>query len=82
VRTTLDVSAADDNRKGVELLALDEALHRLAEMAPNLVDLVEMRFFGGLSHPEVAAAIGVSERTARREWTKARALLRRILRED
>lgn len=82
VRTTLDISAATADHAKVELLGLDDALGHLGELAPRLVSLVEMRFFGGLSHPEVAAAMGMSESTAKREWSKARALLRRLLRED
>jgi RNA polymerase sigma factor (TIGR02999 family) len=80
-RTTLDVSAgaATASDGHVDLLALDDALRRLGEIAPRLVDLVEMRFFGGLSHPEAAEALGISEATAKREWGKARALLKRFL---
>ena len=55
--------------------AVNAALTDLQRVSPELAALVEMRFFGGLSELEVAEALGVSERTVRREWTKARAAL-------
>ena len=55
--------------------AVDAALKDLHRVSPELATLVEMRFFGGLSEQEVAEALGISERTVRREWTKARAAL-------
>ena len=42
---------------------------------PRLAQVVEMRFFGGLTEPEIAEALGLSERTVRRDWEKARLLL-------
>jgi RNA polymerase sigma factor (TIGR02999 family) len=59
-----------------ELLMLDAALEQLDERQRQIV---ELRFFGGLTEAEVAASIGVSDRTVRREWTKARAWLYREL---
>lgn len=61
------------------LIELDEALSRLAAMNPRLVQVVECRFFGGLSFPETAEALGISLRTAEREWSRARAHLYRML---
>ncbi len=61
------------------LVELDEALQRLARVNPRLVQVVECRFFGGLSFPETAEALGISLRTAEREWTRARAHLYRML---
>ena len=58
-----------------DLLALDEALDRLGAVDPRLVKLVEMRFFGGLSEGEIGELMEVSERTVRRDWRKAKALL-------
>jgi RNA polymerase sigma factor (TIGR02999 family) len=58
-----------------ELLALDEALERLGAERPRLRALVEHRFFGGLSEKEIAALLGVSERTVQRDWAHARAWL-------
>lgn len=59
-----------------ELLALDEAMETLE---PRQRRVVECRFFGGLEEREIAAALGVSERTVRRDWVKARAWLYRSL---
>jgi RNA polymerase sigma factor (TIGR02999 family) len=63
-----------------EVLAVDEVLGRLEELNPRLSRLVELRFFGGLSLAEAAAAMGVVERTAARDWLKARAFLFQALR--
>ena len=60
-----------------DLLALDEALDRLSSEDPVKADLVKLRYFVGLSLPEAAAALGLSERTAGRHWAFARAWLRR-----
>ncbi|HET9439593.1 MAG TPA: ECF-type sigma factor [Longimicrobiales bacterium] len=59
-----------------ELLVLDAALQKLE---PRQREIVELRFFGGLSEVEVAETLGVSDRTVRREWVKARAWLYREL---
>jgi RNA polymerase sigma factor (TIGR02999 family) len=64
-----------------ELVALDEALEQLAEADKRLRNLVELRFFGGLSAPEVAKLLGVSLRTVERDWMKARLFLLRELEE-
>jgi len=69
--------SADD--PAVEVLALHEALTRLAEMDPEQGRLVELRYFGGLSIQETAAVLGVSPATIKREWAVARAWLRREL---
>ena len=63
------------------VLAIDEALDRLAHLNPRLARVVECRFFGGLTEPEIATALSVTERTVRRDWVKARAWLYRELRE-
>ena len=62
-----------------ELLALDAALRLLARVDPRLAQLVDLRFFGGLQFEELAAVTGLSERTLKRDWTKARAFLYREL---
>ena len=62
------------------VLAIDAALTRLARVAPRLAQIVEMRFFGGMSDAEVASALGVNRRTVQRDWIKARALLEAELR--
>jgi RNA polymerase sigma factor (TIGR02999 family) len=61
------------------LLALDEALGRLAELDPRQAKMIELRFFGGLSVEEVAQVLGMSKRSVEREWTMVRAWLRREL---
>jgi RNA polymerase sigma factor (TIGR02999 family) len=58
-----------------DLVALDEALERLAEMDPRKSRIVELRFFGGLSVEETAEVLGVSDATVMREWNKAKAWL-------
>ena len=70
-------SAADERAE--LLLALDEALSRLAAVNQRLTHVVECRFFGGLSEEETAAALGVTARTVRRDWVKAKDWLRREL---
>ena len=62
-----------------QLLALDDALKRLAQFNERGARVVEYRFFGGLSHDEVAEAMGLSPITVRRAWDSARAWLRREL---
>jgi RNA polymerase sigma factor (TIGR02999 family) len=57
------------------ILAVNQALDRLAHTDGRLAHLVELRFFGGLSVDETAEVLGVSDRTVKRDWTKARALL-------
>ena len=59
-----------------ELLALDEALHRLEKMNSRQCRIVELRYFGGLSVEETAEALGVSPITVKRDWATARAWLR------
>jgi len=63
----------------VDVLALDDALARLAVLDPRKARLVELRYFAGLSIPEAAAALGVSAATVGREWAVARMWLRREL---
>jgi RNA polymerase sigma-70 factor, ECF subfamily len=66
----------------VDLLALDEALQRLARIDPRQEQLVELRYFGGLTIEEAAQALGVSAATVSREWATARAWLFAELREQ
>ncbi len=61
------------------LLALHEAMERLAAQMPRLADVVECRFFGGYSEEETARALNMSLRTVQRDWLKARAWLFRDL---
>ena len=76
--------ALDDGMLVVEdradtLLALDEAMTQLAQVDERLSRVVECRFFGGLTEEETAQALGVTARTVRRDWTKAKGWLHRTL---
>jgi RNA polymerase sigma factor (sigma-70 family) len=62
------------------VLDIDEALRQLASLDPRLAQVVEMRFFGGMTEAEIAAVLGVTDRTVRRDWEKARLLLAAALR--
>jgi RNA polymerase sigma factor (TIGR02999 family) len=61
------------------VLQIDDALRRLAAAEPRLAQVVECRFFGGLTEQETADALGVTLRTIQRDWVKARVLLQRLL---
>jgi len=63
-----------------EILAVHEALAELAKLEPRLVQVVEMRYFAGLTEDEVAVALDVTDRTVRRDWEKARLLLAAMIR--
>ncbi len=75
-RVTLSDEGGTADMVPEELLALDEALDRLDSRQRQVV---ECRFFGGMEETEIAQALGVSERTVRRDWVKARAWLYREL---
>lgn len=62
-----------------QILAVHEALEELARIAPRLAQVVELRYFGGLTEPEIAEALGVTDRTVRRDWQKGQLLLRAAL---
>lgn len=81
ILVTLDDSAEDINRgnKAMNLLALDDALLRLAELDPRTARVVELRFFGGLSVEECASSLGISPASVKRDWSFARAWLGREL---
>ncbi len=78
-RITLDEDEIGVDDQPEALLQLHEALNRLAELQPRLAQVVECRFFGGLTEEEIAAAMDVTVRTVQRDWAKARMLLRRAL---
>jgi len=63
----------------VEILKVHEALEGLAAIDARAAEVVEMRYFSGMSEAEIALALGVTERTVRRDWTKARLLLAEAL---
>jgi RNA polymerase sigma factor (TIGR02999 family) len=70
------------NARGADLIALDDALTDLASVDPRKARIVELRFFGGLTVEETAEATGVSPATVKRDWTLARAWLKRELGAD
>lgn len=77
---TLDTrAAAQIGGQDDEILAVHEALESLAHVDPKLVQLVEMRYFAGLTDVEIAAVLGVTDRTVRRHWERARLLLAELL---
>lgn len=67
-----DVDPAGGDGKDVDLLALDEALTRLATQSRRQADVVNLRFFAGLKDEEIAELLGVNEKTVRRDWAAAR----------
>lgn len=78
-RLTLVEAVSFPEKKEFDLVALDEALTRLAQLDPQHSRIVEMRFFGGLTIEETATALGVSVATVNREWRLAKAWLLREL---
>jgi RNA polymerase sigma factor (TIGR02999 family) len=73
----LEEAALVSGEKSTDLVALDEALVSLAKLDPRQSKVVELRFFGGLTLEETAEVLKVSEATVRRDWSLARAWLRR-----
>jgi len=80
-RITLDEQMAVEWRRKEDLLALDDALIKLAELDPRQARMVELRFFSGLKVDEVAEVLKMSKRSVEREWTMVRSWLRRELSE-
>ena len=78
-RIALDDNLAVESRREVDLLALEDALTRLAKLDPRQAKMIELRFFGGLSVAEVAKVMEMPKRSVEREWTMVRAWLRREL---
>jgi RNA polymerase sigma-70 factor (ECF subfamily) len=81
-RVTLDSGVIVGAKEGLsreEILALDDALTKLAAIDPRQAQVVELRFFVGLSNAEIAEVIGVSTRSVARDWLHARSWLRREL---
>lgn len=78
----LNDDAAQTTTQDDNLLALDEALKRLAAIDPRKTRIVEMRYFGGMSVEETAQVLGLSPITIKREWSKARAWLYREMQQS
>src|SRR4051794_246461 len=82
VRVTLDEAAAVTQTRAAELLALDEALEKLGTFDPRKVQVVEMRYFGGLTMEEIAEVLKIHVNTVTRDWSAARAWLLAALSEE
>jgi len=76
-KTSLDEAVVVSEDRAFELVEINEALERLEALDRRQAQVVEMRFFGGLSVEETAEALGVSEPTVKREWAMAKAWLHR-----
>lgn len=74
-RVPLEEAALSTEDRAETLIALDEALTELAQLDERLSRVVEYRFFGGLTEEEAATALGVTARTVRRDWVKAKGWL-------
>jgi RNA polymerase sigma-70 factor, ECF subfamily len=79
VHVTLNPGVGGTDQDTAELLALNDALDRLETRDPRLAQIVEFRFFGGMSVPEAAEALEISTRTVERDWARARAYLHEAL---
>ena len=79
IQITLDEQIEAPFEKETNLVALDEALQRLAALSQRQSQIVELRYFGGLSEEEIAETLAISTRTVRRDWSLARAWLYREL---
>ena len=82
VPMSLDAADLGTEERADLLVALDEALDRLRQLDERRARVVECRFFGGMTEDETAEALGISNRTAQREWSKAKGWLYRQLRDD
>lgn len=80
--TSLPTEAAAHAGDDAELEGIGEALEALGAIEPRLAQVVDLRFFCGFSFTEIAGVMGISERTAQRDWDKARILLRHHLRDS
>jgi RNA polymerase sigma factor (TIGR02999 family) len=79
-RVTLTTGIVDGRSGSAdEILRVHAALESLARLDPRLCQVVELRYFGGLTESEIAQVLGVTDRTVRRDWEKARLLLREAL---
>jgi len=76
-RLALDPEIALPQKREVDLVALDDAMTKLAALDPRQSRLIELRFFGGLSIEETAVVLGISPATVKREWATARVWLQR-----
>lgn len=78
-RVTLDTALSDGISADEEPLQVDEALRALEQVEPRLARVVEMRYYAGMTDAEIAEVLGLTDRTVRRDWEKARGILRTML---
>jgi len=81
-KVSLDEVAVVSDERAAELLALDEALQSLAQVDARRSQVVELRFFGGLSNSEIAEVLKIAPNTVMRDWNMARAWLYREMRKE
>ncbi len=74
-RVSVTLSAVEAETNPIDIIALDDAMRRLASMDPTQARIVELRFFGCLTNKQASELLGISTRTAEREWRSARAWL-------
>ena len=74
-RTELASGVLYEDARPLDLLDLEDAMARLTELNPRMAQIVEMRFYGGMSVEEIAAALDLSSRTVDRDWFKAKSFL-------
>jgi len=82
VRVDIDTADAGSDTNYEDLIAIDDLLGQLAQSDARMAQIVELRFFGGLTNGEIAEIFGVTERTVKRDWQMARAWLFSQLRRD
>jgi RNA polymerase sigma factor (TIGR02999 family) len=82
IRVDIENTDPSQEARFDDLLAIDDLLSQLAASDPRLAQIVELRFFGGLTHTEIGEALGITDRTVKRDWQLARAWLFSHLRRD
>ena len=82
LRVELDMALILPQERNAEVIALDEALKKLSQIDEHQGQIVELRFFGGLSIEEIGEVLGISRSTVKREWNVAKAWLVREMRRD
>ena len=82
VRVDIEDADPSQTRNFEQLIAIDDLLSKLAVSDPRMAQIVELRFFGGLTGMEISEALGITERTVKRDWQVARAWLYSQLRRN
>jgi RNA polymerase sigma factor (TIGR02999 family) len=82
LKMTLDAAALVTGTRAAELVALDEAMQNLAALDPRMCQIVEMRYFGGLTTEDIAEVLKIHPNTVMRDWSAAKAWLYAALRDQ